>query len=88
MLQITERAAEIYKNDMELTKQDEVRLFVRGAEGFFLGVEKSASEQGDWSLEVNGVRFFIKEDDLWMFDGMTLDFCHKGDCIKLHHRVH
>lgn len=88
MLQITDRAAQIYKEDMELTKQDEIRLFVRGAEGFFLGVEKSDSEESDWSTVVNGVRFFIKEDDFWMFEGMTLDFCEKGDCIKLHTAVH
>ncbi|WP_280769626.1 hypothetical protein [Salipaludibacillus daqingensis] len=84
MLQITERAAGMYRDDMELSGQDEVRLFVRGAEGFFLGVEKDASESEDWKTVVNGVRFFIKEDDLWLFDGMTLDFCEKGDCIKLH----
>lgn len=84
MLQITDRAAGIYRDDMELSSDDEVRLFVRGAEGFFLGVEKDASESEDWKTVVNGVRFFIKEDDLWLFDGMTLDFCDKGDCIKLH----
>lgn len=84
MLQITERVAGIYRDDMELSDRDEVRLFVRGAEGFFLGVEKDASESDDWKTVVDGVRFFIKEDDLWLFDGMTLDFCEKGDCIKLH----
>lgn len=84
MLQITERAAGMYREDMELSGEDEVRLFVRGAEGFFLGVEKDASDLDDWKTVVNGVRFFIKEDDLWLFDGMTLDFCEKGDCIKLH----
>ncbi|WP_416147353.1 hypothetical protein ACM26V_14110 [Salipaludibacillus sp. HK11] len=84
MLQITDRAAGMYREDMELSGEDEVRLFVRGAEGFFLGVEKDASDSDDWKTVVNGVRFFIKEDDLWMFDGMTLDFCEKGDCIKLH----
>lgn len=84
MLQITERAAEMYKDDMELTSDDELRLFVRGAEGFFLGVDRDHSEQDDWSTVVNGVRFFIKEDDLWLFENKTLDFCEKGDCIKLH----
>lgn len=84
MLQITDRAAGMYRDDMELSGEEEVRLFVRGAEGFFLGVEKDASESEDWKTVVNGVRFFIKEDDLWLFDGMTLDFCDKGDCIKLH----
>ncbi|MCR6095019.1 hypothetical protein HXA34_17425 [Salipaludibacillus agaradhaerens] len=84
MLQITERAANIYKMDMEVQAEEEVRLFVRGAEGFFLGVEKETSEESDWKTVVNGVRFFVKEDDLWMFDGKTLDFCDKGDCIKLH----
>ncbi|PYZ92736.1 hypothetical protein CR194_13865 [Salipaludibacillus keqinensis] len=84
MLQITDRAAGIYKNEMELTGEDEIRLFVRGAEGFFLGVEKDRSESDDWTAVVDGVRFFIKEDDLWMFEGMTLDFCENGDCIKLH----
>jgi len=84
MLQITERVAGMYRDDMELSDRDEVRLFVRGAEGFFLGVEKDASESDDWKTVVDGVRFFIKEDDLWLFDGMTLDFCEKGDCIKLH----
>ncbi|MCE7791674.1 hypothetical protein K8O68_04425 [Salipaludibacillus sp. CUR1] len=84
MLQITERAANIYKEEMELGGEEEIRLFVRGAEGFFLGVDRDNSEADDWKCVVNGVRFFIKEDDLWMFDGKTLDFCEKGDCIKLH----
>lgn len=83
MLQITERAAGVYKTDMELGSEEEIRLFVRGAEGFFLGVTKDHSETTDWKAEVNGVKFFIKEDDLWMFQNMTLDFCEKGDCITL-----
>lgn len=74
VFEISQSAANFYKNEFVLTNNEAIRLFVRGAEGFFLGVEKDQVEQDSFIIELNGVKFFINENDLWHFEGKKLDF--------------
>ena len=70
---ISELVADFYKQELEVATNESVRLFVQGAEGFFLGVQKDECCSEDFKLNVNGVTFFIKENDLWHFNGKKLD---------------
>ncbi|MCD8501148.1 MAG: hypothetical protein LRY71_05045 [Bacillaceae bacterium] len=70
---ISELVADFYKQELEVATNESVRLFVQGAEGFFLGVQKDECCNEDYKLNVNGVTFFIKENDLWHFNGKKLD---------------
>ena len=83
IFEISEAAANFYKSEFVLAENEAIRLFVRGAEGFFLGVEKDQLENESYIIEKNGVKFFITENDLWLFEGKTLDFDPKTEMMIL-----
>ncbi|OIJ12315.1 hypothetical protein BKP35_10960 [Anaerobacillus arseniciselenatis] len=83
LLEISQNAANFYKNEFSLQGNEAIRLFVRGAEGFFLGVEKDLLEEEAHVIEVNGVKFFITENDQWHFEGKKLDFDAKSEQMIL-----
>lgn len=77
---ITEDAASLYINEMNLSKGDHISLFVRvggvGSGGFSVGVYQGKPEKQFYTLEVASINFCITEDDIWYFDGLTVDFDH------------
>lgn len=83
VFEISQSAANFYKNELDLENNEAIRLFVRGAEGFFLGVEKGQLEEEAHIFEMSGVKFFINENDLWHFEGKKLDFCSKSEAMIL-----
>ncbi|WP_035186308.1 HesB/YadR/YfhF family protein [Alteribacter aurantiacus] len=75
---ISPRAALLYKQEMNLEDSDALRLYVRvggiGSGGFSVGVTKELPESQEYSLEVEGITFYVSQDDEWYFDGMEIDF--------------
>lgn len=67
-----------YKDELELKEGDHVRFFVRYGgcsavqQGFSLGVAKDTPRQIGVSTEVDGITFFIEEQDVWYFDDHDL----------------
>lgn len=79
---ITEEAFQWFKDEFDLEKDDYMRIFVRYGgcgsfqQGFSLGVIKDSPKQAATTLLVNGVTFFVEEEDLWYFENknIKLDF--------------
>lgn len=83
VFEISQKAANFYKNEFSLQANEAIRLFVRGAEGFFLGVEKDELQKEAYIIEQAGVKFFITENDQWHFEGKKLDFCSETEHMTL-----
>ncbi|SDL70849.1 HesB/YadR/YfhF family protein [Sediminibacillus halophilus] len=77
-LQISESATQWYIEELDLDKNEQVRFFVRYGgvgghqPGFSLGVTREDPENPTADSTVNGIHFFIEEDDSWYFDGADL----------------
>ncbi|SFP97862.1 iron-sulfur cluster biosynthesis family protein [Salibacterium halotolerans] len=82
---ITEDAARLYKQEMELTDGDYVRLFVRvggvGSGGYSMGVAKEKPEAGSAVLQVDGIYFFVNPQDQWYMDGMVVSYDAQIDLL-------
>jgi uncharacterized protein YneR len=83
IFEISKSAVDFYKSEFVLGENEAIRLFVRGAEGFFLGVEKDRLENESYIIEKNGVKFFITENDQWHFEGKKLDFDQRTEMMIL-----
>lgn len=77
MLKVTERAAQFYKNEMDLENGDSIRLFVRygggGIDGFTLGVDKGQADPSNVKVTVEGVSFYNNPEDDWLIDQAMID---------------
>jgi iron-sulfur cluster insertion protein len=77
-LTISDQAVKLYKEEMGLKEGDSLRLYVRvggcGSGGFSVGVTKDHPSPTAFVKTVNGIRFFVTEEDFWYLDGMTIDF--------------
>lgn len=76
-LEITNEAAHWYKKELHLTDKEQIRLFVRFGDGgnipgFSLGIRVSEPMKVLTSQEVDGIYFFIEEDDAWYFEDTDL----------------
>lgn len=77
-LNVTEQAAQWYKDEMMLEGNEHLRFFVRYGgcsnvqKGFSLGINKDQPSNIGVKAEVNGLTFFVEEEDLWYFDGHDL----------------
>lgn len=75
---ITPEAARFYNHEVLLGKDQPLRLFVRvggvGSGGFSVGVSKESPTSNCYQTTVEGITFFITEDDAWYFEGMTIDY--------------
>ncbi|PTL39515.1 HesB/YadR/YfhF family protein [Alkalicoccus saliphilus] len=91
-LTVTTRAADFYKNEMELTTGSSLSLFVRvggiGSGGFSAGVFKGSPDMPYRSTETSGITFCVTEADSWYFDGMTVDYDDDIDDIVFSHSRH
>ncbi len=83
IFEISQSAANFYKHEFNLKDNEAIRLFVRGAEGFFLGVEKDLLEKEAYVIEKDGIKFFITENDQWHFEGKKLDFDQQKETMFL-----
>jgi uncharacterized protein YneR len=78
MIQVAREAAEWYKKELELTEGQAVRFFARYSAGghihpgFSLGIDTQEPEHPGLSTTVEGIRFYMEEQDLWYLDGYHL----------------
>lgn len=76
-IKISEDAFKWFHEEMEVTKGEQVRFFVRyggsGLQpGFSLGVTKDQTNETAVEVEQDGATYFIEQNDLWYFDGHDL----------------
>lgn len=76
-IKISREAAKWYKDELDLISGAHLRFFVRYGghsiqSGFSLGITPEPPTQLGTSTKVNGVTFFVEENDLWFFDGHDL----------------
>lgn len=77
-MMVSAEAAQWLKRELNLGPQDAVRVFARyGGQsdihpGFSLGMSKEVPAGPVVAEEHHGVRIFVREADLWYFDGMDL----------------
>lgn len=76
-IKISEDAFKWFHEEMEVTKGEQVRFFVRyggsGLQpGFSLGVTKDQPNETAVEVEQDGATYFIEQNDLWYFDGHDL----------------
>lgn len=77
-LVVEQTAARWYKSEMELVDGDAVRIYVRlggcGSvhPGLSLGVIKDTPRSMGISQEVDGIIYFIEEDNIWYLENKSL----------------
>ena len=81
-IMIQPKALAWYKEELDLHEGDFVRFFARYGgcstvqKGFSLGINKEQPIHIGAKTELNGITFFIEENDLWYFDehNLMVDF--------------
>lgn len=77
-LTISDEVAHLYKKQMELTDGDSLRLYVRvggcGSGGFSVGVTIDTPSPEAYVITVDGIQFFVEEEDFWYLDEMVIDY--------------
>ena len=77
-ISVAQPAARWYKQEMELCEGDSLRIFVRlgGCEsvqpGFSLGVMKDTPRTPALQQMVEGILFYMEEDNIWYLDNKAL----------------
>ncbi|QHE52317.1 HesB/YadR/YfhF family protein [Pontibacillus sp. HMF3514] len=77
-LKVAEEAAQWYKDELELSDNDSLRFFVRYGgvgglkPGFSLGVRPDTAQEPIAETTVDGVHFYIEQDDAWYFDNHSV----------------
>ncbi len=77
-LQVEEKAANWYKEEMALMEGDHLRLFVRlggcGSvlPGLSLGIMRDEPREPGVETQVEGVHFYMEQDQLWYLDNRDL----------------
>lgn len=75
---LTEAAAELYKQEMQLKAGDYVRFYVRyggtngPGNGFSLGISVIKPVMIGEQVERDGITFFIERDELWFLQDTDL----------------
>jgi uncharacterized protein YneR len=75
---VTNEALQWYKEELDLQSGDMVKFFVRYGgcstvqKGFSLGVGKQQPVLIGAQTEVEGITFYIEDQDLWYFEGRDL----------------
>jgi uncharacterized protein YneR len=88
---VEQAAARWYKREMSLVDGDDLRIFVRMGgcgsvvPGLSLGVMKDTPVSPALSEVVEGIRFYIEDDNVWYLDHRELHilFDEKHDDISL-----
>lgn len=75
---IKDEALQWFKDEMEVTKGDEIRFYARYGgsspfhEGFSLGMNREASHEIGVSTIIDGITFYIEQADIWFFNAHNL----------------
>ncbi len=87
MVQVSREAALFYKNEMELSEGECLKVFVQygglEAGGYALGVAKDIPGEEDLKQVIEGITFFSCEDDNWFTSKLQMDFDDSASDIKL-----
>ncbi|MFS0751707.1 HesB/YadR/YfhF family protein [Oceanobacillus sp. 1P07AA] len=77
-INVTEEAANWYKEELNLTDKSSLRFFVRYGgvggriAGFSLGVKLESPINAHASTTVDDIQFFVEESDAWYFEDSNL----------------
>lgn len=75
---VSEEAVAWYKKELEIKQHTALRLFVRYGgfgghiPGFSLGINLEQPNRVHASTEVDGITFYVEEDDAWYFEDKDL----------------
>lgn len=75
---IQDQAFEWFKNEMDVEPGEAIRFYARYGgsspfhEAFSLGMNRETPHHIGVKTEVNGVTFYIEQDDLWFFNDHSL----------------
>ncbi|ANB58943.1 iron-sulfur cluster biosynthesis family protein [Anoxybacillus sp. B7M1] len=75
---IKPKALAWYKEELDLREGDSIRFFARYGgcstvqKGFSLGMEKSVPSDPKAQTTIDGITFFVEDNDIWYFDGHDL----------------
>ncbi|GAB6931649.1 iron-sulfur cluster biosynthesis family protein [Calditerricola satsumensis] len=87
---ITEKAAEFYRQELDVQEGEALRLFVRiggvGHVGYSFGIQKDRITPHDHVVRVRDVAFVVRDDDAWYLDGMTIDLDGSDEIVVSHER--
>lgn len=90
-LVVEQPAARWYKQEMDLVDGDSLRIFVRlggcGSvhPGLSLGVTKDIPRSAGLSDQVEGIQFYMEEDNVWYVDNkeLRISFDEKHEEIRM-----
>lgn len=77
-LQVTETAAKWYREELQLEEGKTLHFYVRYGgvgghqPGFSLAISPDDKKEPVAETTVNGITFFVENDDNWYFDGADL----------------
>lgn len=77
-INVTEEAANWYKEELNLTEKSSLRFFVRYGgvggriAGFSLGVKEESPINAHASTTINDIQFFVEDSDAWYFEDSNL----------------
>lgn len=77
-LHITKDAAKWYVKELELSTPTHIRLFPRYGgvggiiPGFSIGINNDEPESTHATSTVEGIQFFVEEQDAWYFEGYNV----------------
>lgn len=77
-LQVTETAAKWYREELQLEEGKNLHFYVRYGgvgghqPGFSLAISPDDKKEPVAETTVNGITFFVENDDDWYFDGADL----------------
>lgn len=75
---VTPEAVQWFKRELHLNADSTVRFFVKYGgdasvqQGFSLGINVEAPKNVVSSAEIDGVRFFVRDEDAWYFENRDL----------------
>lgn len=85
MLNITNEAAEWFKQELDLQEGQAIRFFPRYSSGggvhpgFSLGIEVNDPTVPGLQTEAGGIKFYMEERDLWYLEGYHFNVTYNAD---------
>lgn len=86
---ISPAAMRTFTNDWGFTDGDFVRIYVRYGghstvhEGYSLGIAKEAPKAIGVSTTLEGVTYYVEQDDLWYLNGKDLTIDYRQDTEEI-----
>ncbi|GAE30911.1 HesB/YadR/YfhF family protein [Alkalihalobacillus hemicellulosilyticus] len=91
-IEVTKPAIQWFKDEFDINSEEHsfIRIFARYGgcgslqSGFSLGISKESPEKVGEKTEVEGITFYIEEEDLWYFDGhhLKVKYSRKNEEIE------